>query len=109
MSVMQKGGYQWRLLSQKKVTNQSLPFARKHAFRMKLNAFYPEVTMTKSHDHGSTIAIVSPGADFQLFRQASFLHNQRVVARRCHRRRNIAKNCAAVVLDLAGLPMHEIA
>src|SRR5512146_2934020 len=107
MSVMQKGGYQWRLLSQKKVTNQSLPFARKHAFRMKLNAFYWEVTMTKSHDHGSTIAVVSTGADFQFFRQAVLFHDQRVVARRCHRGRNVAKDCTAIVLDLACFPVHE--
>src|SRR5208282_1717461 len=90
-----------------KVANDLLAVSRQYALGMELHALEREFAMPQSHDYPVPIAIATGGRDLQLVRQVLLLHNQRVIARSSHRRRDAAEDGLAVVLDGAGLAVHQ--
>ncbi len=105
---MRKSGYWWGLLASKKVTDQLLAVGGEHALGMELDTFDRELAVTKTHDDGSTVAIDSTGADLELFRERFLGNNQGMIASGGHWGGDAAENGAAIVIDLAGLSVHEI-
>src|SRR5947209_10228492 len=95
-------------LKSKKIGYQRLALLRKNALGMELHALHWQPLVAEAHDHGSSIAILSAGGDFQLLGQAFFLDDERMVARGGHRRRQAAENRTAVMHDAAGLAMHQV-
>jgi len=73
---------------------------------MELDALYWQLAMTQAHDDSLAVFLAARG-DFQFLGQTLLFDNQRVVAVGNHRRVQITKNSAAVMLDHAGLSMHD--
>jgi len=74
---------------------------------MELHAFDRKPFMPQAHNHAGVAILGGVGADLQIFRQAFFLDDQRVVARGCHGRAEILEDCSAIVLDFAGFAVHQ--
>ncbi len=78
-----------------------------HALRMKLHALDGQLAVAQRHDRRPTRPS-RPRRDLQLLRQSLLGHNQRVVARAGHGRRNPREDRPPVVLHLAGLAVHQL-
>src|SRR5947208_3037786 len=75
---------------------------------MKLHPLDRKLLMPETHNRARSILFYSPGTDLELGRQTLLLDHQRVVPRGRHRRRKAPKNGLAIMLHLAGLPMHQV-
>src|ERR1700690_1606398 len=74
---------------------------------MELHTLDGKLPMTQAHDDACAIPIASPGAHFEIPRQALLANDQRVITRRGHWRLESAKNCLPIMLDRAGLSVHQ--
>src|SRR5271157_6545040 len=70
---------------------------------MKLNALDLHFPVPEAHDK----AVGRGGGDFEAGGQALTFHNQRMIASGLERIGQAFENCPAVVMDLAGLAMHQ--
>src|SRR6195256_3372902 len=75
---------------------------------MELHTLNREILMSQAHDDAGSVFVRSPCADFQIAWQIRLGDDQRMVARRGHRRRQAAKNGLAIVLDLTGFAVHQV-
>src|SRR6478736_8238883 len=75
---------------------------------MELHAFHWKIAMAQAHDYACAVCFMCLRADLQLFRQALFSHNERVIAGCRHRLRRVLEQRFAIVLDFAGFTMHEL-
>jgi len=75
---------------------------------MKLHPFDGKASVAQSHDDAGTIFFAGVGSDFEVSGQVVFGDDERVVTRCGHRRRHAAKDGLTVVLNLAGLTVHEV-
>ena len=69
---------------------------------MELNAFDGELAMAEAHDDA-----VGFGGDFEAARQRAVFDDERMIARGFEVLREIAKNGFAVVMNFAGLAVHD--
>src|SRR3954465_8989361 len=97
------------LVSQRQEVGDKLfAISSQDAFRVELNPFDGHLPMPQAHDDSGSVCIFTAGGDFELFWQAFFLHDQRVVTGGCHRRRDVAKQCAPVMDYLASFAVHQV-
>jgi len=75
---------------------------------MELHSFYGELAVAQGHDDAGSVGVVSPGADGEIGGQIFFGDDEGVIAGRGHGRGESAKDGLAVVLDGAGLAVHQV-
>src|SRR5580658_9799526 len=77
---------------------------RQYGLRVELYTFHPQLSVTQAHNR----AVIGFGRDFQGARQRFALDDQRMIARGDERLRQVVKYGLAIVLDFAGLAMHQL-
>src|SRR6516164_8586677 len=97
----------WRLRFHK-IANNFSSMLRQDTLRMELDALNSKPAMSYSHDHPPSIMVATHRGDFEIGGKILFLDDKRVIAGGSHGRRNVTKDRLAIVLDRAGLAMHEM-
>ena len=95
-------------LQPQEVFHQLHPIVGQHALWVELHAFDREFLVAEAHDHARAVPFHGVGADFEVGGQALLIDDQRVVAGGGHGRADTAEDGFAVVLDAAGLAVHQV-
>ena len=90
------------------ILDQFLAVGSEHALGMELHPFDGKAAMAKSHDDAGAIFFEGMGGDFEVGGQVFFGDDQGVVASSRHRGRNAPEDGPTVVLNLAGLAVHQV-
>src|SRR5712672_823964 len=92
----------------KEIGYQRLALLGQDALGMELHALHRQPLVSQPHDDRRSVTVLCPRGDFQFFRQALLLDEQRIVARGRHWRWQSAENRAPIVPDLACLAVHPV-
>src|SRR6266568_2081877 len=92
-----------RRLERQEVAEQVFARPSQDGLRMKLHPFHSQGPVAQAHD----LALGGLGRDLQAGRQRLPFNDQRVIARRFKRVRQVLEDRLAVVLDLGRLPVHQ--
>src|SRR5580765_891354 len=95
-------------LKREEVFDQFLPLVGENAFGMELHALQREFPVPQAHDDSRPVALHDMCADFEFGGQIVFRNNERVVAGSSHWRIQPAENRLPIMLNAAGLAMHQI-
>src|SRR5689334_15040024 len=77
---------------------------------MELYPFHRQRLVPEPHDLvARAVGALRPGRRLEAVGEALRLHDQRVIARRRERRRQLPEHALAAMVDLRGLAMHDLA
>ena len=85
-----------------------LPSDSEHALGVKLDPLDGKAAMAQTHDGPIAVAVLHPGADFQLLRQTFFGNDERVIAGTGHGAGKAGEEIASIVLYRAGFAVHQL-